>query len=96
MRALAQGVRRFQTDREFAVQVLAQYSQMDDRDLLAATVEYYSPLFEADLYPDREAMQAVIDTEEHPGARTTRPEDVTDYRFADALRSSGFLDRLAR
>jgi hypothetical protein len=25
-----------------------------------------------------------------------RPEDVTDYRFADRLRTSGFLERLPR
>jgi len=96
LRALAQGVSRFKTDRDFATQVLSKYSQMDDLELLAATVDYYGPLFDVDLYPDREAMQVVIDAEEHPAARTTRPEDVTDYRFADRLRSSGFLAQLAR
>jgi len=38
----------------------------------------------------------VLDAEDQPAARTTRPEDVTDYRYADELRSSGFLDQLAQ
>jgi hypothetical protein len=96
MRALAQGVNRFKTDREFGVQVLGKYSQLDSRELLDASVDYYQPLLEADLYPDRDAMQVVIDAEENPAARTVRPEDVTDYRFADRLRTSGFLERLPR
>ena len=96
LRALAQGMNRFKTDRDFTTRVLSKYSQMDDAELLAATVDYYAPLFDVDLYPDREAMQVVIESEEHPAARTTRPEDVTDYRFADRLRSSGFLEQLAR
>jgi NitT/TauT family transport system substrate-binding protein len=96
MRALAQGVSRLKTDREFASQVIGQYTRMEDRDLLDASVDYYAPLLDVDLYPDRDGMQTVIDAEEHPAARTTRPEDVTDYRFADRLRTSGFLDQLAR
>jgi len=96
LRALAQAVSRFETDREFASQVLGKYSQVDDREVLDASVEYYRPLFALDPYPDREAMQAVLDVEEHPAARTTRPEDVADARFAERLRSSGFLDQLPR
>ena len=91
MRALAQGINRFKRDREFGVQVLGKYSQLENRELLEASVDYYQPLLETDLYPDRDAMQVVIDAEENPGARTMRPEDVTDYRFAERLRTSGFL-----
>lgn len=94
MRALAQAVHRLRTDREYAIDVLGQYSRSDDRDVLGATVDYARPLYQADLYPDAAAIQAVLDAEEHPDARTTRPADVTDVRFADRLRSSGFLERL--
>jgi len=94
LRALVQAVSRFKTDREFASQVLGKYSQVDDRAVLDASVDYYRPLFALDPYPDREAMQMALDAEEHPGARTARPEDVADYRFAERLRSSGFLDQL--
>jgi hypothetical protein len=38
----------------------------------------------------------VLDAEEQPAARTARPADVTDYRFVDRLRTSGFLDQIAK
>jgi len=94
MRALARGLSRFKTDREFAIQVFGKYTKTEDRDMLGATVDFYAPLLDIDLYPDREAMQMVIELEEHPNARGVRPDDVTDYRFADRLRASGLLETL--
>jgi hypothetical protein len=38
----------------------------------------------------------VLDIEEHPGAPTAKPEDFTDYRFADALRRCGLLNTLPK
>jgi len=43
-------------------------------------------LFQPDLHPQADAVQAVLDLEENPGARTTSPADVTDYRYADQCR----------
>jgi NitT/TauT family transport system substrate-binding protein len=96
LRALAQAKSRLRTDREFAIQVLRKYTTVDDPEVLGTTVDYYRPLYVVDSYPTREAVQAVLDAEENPAARTTRPEDVVDYRFAERLRDSGFLDRLPR
>lgn len=75
---------------------MATYTRMDDRDLLGATVDHYRKIWVADAYPDPVALQAVLDVEEHPAARTTRPEEMIDARFAEHLRQSGFLDRLPR
>jgi hypothetical protein len=41
-------------------------------------------------------VQAALDVEENPAARTARPEDVVEYRYAEALRASGFLDTLPK
>jgi hypothetical protein len=59
-------------------------------------VAVYTPLFSVDPYPNPPAIQAVLDMEENPAARTATPAQVTDYRAADAVRASGFLDRLPR
>jgi ABC-type nitrate/sulfonate/bicarbonate transport system substrate-binding protein len=96
LRALAQGSSRLKTDREFAIDVLGKYGRMDDRELLGATVDYYQPLYQVDPYPDPAAVQTILDEEENPAARTARPQDVTDDRFAARLRSSGFLDQLPK
>jgi hypothetical protein len=64
--------------------------------VLNAALDYFLPLYQPDLYPDAEAVQAVLDLEENLVARTTRPADVTDSRYADQLRASGFLTQLPR
>ncbi len=94
LRAIAEGVSRLKTDRDFAMDVIGKYTNLEDPELLGATVDYYRPLWPLDPYPERDTVQAVLDEEDNPAARTTRPEDVTDTRFAEALRQSGFLDRL--
>ncbi|HLH22221.1 MAG TPA: ABC transporter substrate-binding protein [Chloroflexota bacterium] len=96
LRALAQAASRLRTDREFAMQVIGKYTNTTDRELLGATVDYYQPLYKPDLYPEPAAVQTVLDAEENPAARTVHPEDVIDTRFAERLRTSGFLDALPR
>jgi len=96
LRALAQSVARLKTDRDYTVQTMARYTQMSDLDLLGATVDVYRPLYTTDPYPERAAVQATLDVEENPAARTARPEDVVEFRYADALRASGFLDTLPK
>jgi hypothetical protein len=87
---------RLQTDREFSIQVADKYIPGLDRELLNASLDYFLPLYQPDLYPDAEAVQAVLDLEENPAARTTRPADLIDTRYADQLRQSGFLSQLPR
>jgi ABC-type nitrate/sulfonate/bicarbonate transport system substrate-binding protein len=96
LRALAQAIARLRTDRELGIAVIGKYTKTEDRDMLNATIDHYLKQFLVDPYPDPASLQGVLDIEEHPGARTAKPEDFTDYRFADALRRSGFLDKLPR
>jgi len=96
LRATAQATSRFKTDPAFAAAIISKYSGIDDPEALRGTVEVYTRLFTVDPSPDPAAMQAVLDAEENPAARTTRPDQVTDYRPAEALRRSGFLDTLPR
>jgi hypothetical protein len=96
LRALAQGAHRFKTDPAYAMQVTGQYTGIEDPEVLQRTVNVYTPLFTVDPYPDLAAVQAVLDAEELPAARSVRPSDVTDYRFVERLRQSGFLERLPK
>jgi ABC-type nitrate/sulfonate/bicarbonate transport system substrate-binding protein len=96
LRATAQATSRFKTDPAFAAAIISKYSGIDDPEALRGTVEVYTRLFTVDPYPEAAAMQAVLDAEENPAARGTRPEQVTDYRPAEALRRSGFLERLPK
>jgi NitT/TauT family transport system substrate-binding protein len=96
LRALAQAMSRLRTDRELAIDVVGKYTRSEDRELLGATIDYYRPLYPVDPYPEAAALQTVLDAEEHSAARTMRPADLTDYRFAEAVRASGFLEGLPR
>jgi ABC-type nitrate/sulfonate/bicarbonate transport system substrate-binding protein len=94
LRAMAQTFSRIKTDPDWAVEVLAKSTQTDDRELLRQALDYYRGIWATDLYPDPNALQGVLDIEEHPAARSTAPTEILDLRFADGLRTSGLLDRL--
>ncbi len=96
LRALAQATSRLKSDREFSMQVLGKYTNTDDQELLGQTIDYYAPNYTVDPYPEPAAIQTVLDVEENPAARTAKPEDVLDPRFAAAVRASGFLERLPK
>jgi ABC-type nitrate/sulfonate/bicarbonate transport system substrate-binding protein len=94
LRALAQATSRLRTDRDFGIQVYAHFSQIDDTAITGYMIDYYRAHWVPDLYPDPAALQAVLDVEEHPAARTTPASAIIDARFHERLRASGFLDRL--
>jgi NitT/TauT family transport system substrate-binding protein len=96
VRALAQAGSRLKTDREYGIQIIGKYANNDDRELLGQTVDYYRDIYAVDLYPELSAVQTVLDQEEKPAARTAKPEDFVDQRFAAAVRASGFLERLPK
>jgi NitT/TauT family transport system substrate-binding protein len=96
LKANAQATARMKTDAEYAMQVIGKYTDIQDQDALRGTVDVYRPIMQVDIYPDRGALQAVLDAEENPAARTAKPDDVADFRFADKLRQSGFYNNLPK
>jgi NitT/TauT family transport system substrate-binding protein len=96
LRALAQGTHRFKTEPAYAMEVTRQYTGIEDPEVLQRTINVYTPLFSVDPYPDLAAVQAVLDAEDAPEARTAKPQDVVDLRPAERLRQSGLLDQFSR
>jgi NitT/TauT family transport system substrate-binding protein len=94
LKAVAQGTARFKSDPEYAAQVVKEYTQIQDPTALTKTVEVYRPIFKVDLYPSREAVQALLDNEENPAARTATVNDIVDYQFVEQMRQSGFINNL--
>jgi NitT/TauT family transport system substrate-binding protein len=94
LKAVAQGTARFKSDPEYAAQVVKQYTQIQDPTALTKTVEVYRPIFQVDLYPGREAVQALLDNEENPAARTATAGDIVDDQFVEKMRQSGFTNSL--
>lgn len=96
LKANVQATARLKSDPEYAMEVIGKYTQIQDPEALRGTVEVYQPILKVDLYPDRNALQSTLDAEENPAARTAKPEDVADFRFAERLRQSGFYNNLPK
>jgi NitT/TauT family transport system substrate-binding protein len=96
LKANAQATARLKSDPEYAMQIIGKYTDIQDPEALRGTYEIYRPIMQVDLYPDRGGLQAVLDAEENPAARTAKPDDVADFRFAERLRQSGFYNNLPK
>ena len=96
LKANAQATARLKSDPEYAMQVIGKYTDIQEPSALRGTYDIYRPIMQVDLYPDKAALQAVLDAEENPAARTAKPEDVADFRFAERLRQSGFYNNLPK
>ncbi|HEY7067501.1 MAG TPA: ABC transporter substrate-binding protein [Chloroflexota bacterium] len=96
LKANAQATARLKSDAEFAMQIIGKYTDIQDQDSLRGTLDVYRPILKVDLAPDRDALQAALDAEENPAARTAKPEDVADFSFGEKLRQSGFYNNLPK
>lgn len=96
IQAMAEGVRRYRHDPEFALRVIKQYTQHDDDRAVRVGYEFERTLMTADLRVDPEAVQATLEeiAATIPQAAGARPEQFVEPRFVDALARSGLLERL--
>ena len=93
LRALARGIQRYQADPAYTMQVVGQYTGVSDPELLEEDYRANLPTFQPDLAVDPQGVQAVLDLEENPAARTAKLEDFVDLRPLENVRASGFFDR---
>jgi ABC-type nitrate/sulfonate/bicarbonate transport system substrate-binding protein len=93
LRALARGIQRYQADPAYTMQVVGQYTGVSDPELLEEDYRANLPTFQDDLAVDPQGVQAVLDLEENPAARTAKFEDFVDLRPLENVRASGFFDR---
>jgi ABC-type nitrate/sulfonate/bicarbonate transport system substrate-binding protein len=98
LRAYAQAAHRFRTDKEFALQVGAAFTQSDDVAANEAGYEVERAIIQADLDLPLAAVQSGLDLmkPEDPRAATARPEEFVDLRLLQRVKQSGFFDRLGR
>ncbi|HZU05524.1 MAG TPA: ABC transporter substrate-binding protein [Chloroflexota bacterium] len=96
--AFAEGVHRYKTDPEFAMKVIAKYSQVDDPRALQVGYEAEREIMEPDLRLDLEAIRATLEelAPIMPQALQANPEEFIDTRFVRELEASGYFQRLWR
>ncbi|HEY7166806.1 MAG TPA: ABC transporter substrate-binding protein [Candidatus Binatia bacterium] len=77
-----------------AKKAIGKFADTEDTKIIDGTYDQFSPYWESNVAVRPEPIQGqlmYLDEKEFPRAREARPADFIDNSFADALRTSGFL-----
>jgi ABC-type nitrate/sulfonate/bicarbonate transport system substrate-binding protein len=94
VKATIEALQLLRTDRERTVSLLAKYAQITDRVVAEQSWEYLRERWVMPPYPDRKAVETVIQealVPEDPNARQIPPEAYYDDRFIRELEASDFI-----
>lgn len=97
IKAYVEGMHRYRSDREFTVNVQAEYSGISDRTVAEATYDLTRPGMPRVPYPVIASLQKLVDLmgKELPEARHADAARFVDDRFIRELEKSGFIAALA-
>ena len=96
IRALAEGIKIYRTQRDFTIKVLEKYTRTSDFKKLAQTYDTYAPFLEKIPYVDLKGIQNILVelAPRHPSARSRKPSEFVDHRYVKELEDSGFFRSL--
>jgi ABC-type nitrate/sulfonate/bicarbonate transport system substrate-binding protein len=96
--AYVEGMHRYRTDREFTVDVQAEYSALADRTIAEETYDLTQPGMPRAPYPVVASLQTLLDfmANELPEAKGADAGRFVDDRFIRELENSGFIAALAK
>ena len=97
IKAYVEGMHRYRTDREFTVNVQAEYSGIADRTIAEETYDLTQPGMPRVPYPVVSSLQTLLDfiAKELPEAKNADAGRFVDDRFVRELDESGFLTSLS-
>jgi NitT/TauT family transport system substrate-binding protein len=96
MRAYAEAVHYFLTNKEGTIQIVAKYTKVEDREVNGHAIESESEALERTLQVDPKGIELILAlmSKSMPQAPSVKTEEFYDSRFTNELRDSGFLKRL--
>jgi len=96
VKALAEAVHYYNTQKEDAIKIMQKYTRGQNRPALEGTYDAYRELLMEDLYPTLEGLNNTLEIQASfdPKAAKAKAEDFVDVRFVDELRKAGFIDQL--
>jgi ABC-type nitrate/sulfonate/bicarbonate transport system substrate-binding protein len=96
--AYVEGMHRYRTDREFTIDVQADYSGIADRTIAAETYDLTQPGMPRAPYPVVASLQILLDfmANELPEAQGVDAQRFVDDRFIRELEDNGFINSLTR
>jgi len=96
VRAYAEAVHYFLRNPEGAAQVVAKYTKVEDREVIAHSMQAESKAMQKNLQVDPKGIELILGliSKTVPKAASAKPEDFYDPRFFAVLKDSGFLKQL--
>jgi NitT/TauT family transport system substrate-binding protein len=97
LKAVAEATVLARQNPTLAKKVIGKYADTDDSKIIDGTYEQFAPYWDAALAVRREPIQGqlmYLDEKDFPRLKEAKPADFFDNSFADALKSSGFLQSL--
>jgi len=96
LRAYLEAIKIFKTEPEYTLKALAQFSRVNDQDLLKEAYDYNKNKIPDIPYPSLKAMQAVIDplVEAEPKLGKIDAKNYVSDRYLKKLEDEGFVKKL--
>ncbi|MGZ9262317.1 MAG: ABC transporter substrate-binding protein [Candidatus Binatia bacterium] len=96
MRAYAEAVHLFKSNKPIALKALQKYTRVTDLEILEETHKEYRELIESVPYPSRRGIETILAelAASDPKARQAKPDDFVDLRFVAELERAGFFKKL--
>lgn len=96
MRAYAEAIHYFLTNREGTAKIVAKYTKVEDKDVINYSMEAESKAMEKTLQLDPKGIELILGliSKSVPQAASAKAGDFYDARFFTELKDSGFLKRL--
>jgi len=96
MRAYAEAIHYFLTNKEGTIQIVAKYTKVEDREVNGHAIESEWEAVERTLQVDPKGIELILAlmSKSMPQASAVKTEEYYDARFTNELRDSGFLKRL--
>ena len=96
MRAYVEAIKIFKTEPEYTLKALAQFSRVNDQELLKEAYEYNKNKIPDIPYPSLSAMQAVVDplVASEPKLGKVDAKNFISERFLKKLEDEGFVQKL--
>ncbi|MBI2999551.1 MAG: ABC transporter substrate-binding protein [Deltaproteobacteria bacterium] len=96
VRAYAEALYLFKTNKTVAIRVLGKYTRVKEQDILEDAYSQFHDYLESIPYVSTKGMEAIISeaAEKDPAAKQSKPEDFLDMRFVAELDKEGFFKKL--
>ena len=96
VRAYAEGIHLFKTNKQVGIRVLAKYTKVKEQDILEDAYNQFQDYLQTPPYVSRKGIEAILTElgDKEPAARQIKADDMIEMRFVSELEKEGFFKKL--